>query len=197
MTASAGPPHDPPDEVLVRRARRGDEGAFAELVRRWQRPLTARALAAAGGVEDADDLVQETFLRAFRELGRLRDPGSFGAWCLSTLRRLAVDRARRGHPAPVEAAPPEGVPDPAPDPEEDLLAAELRRAVREELAALPPGRQREVFRLRFTEGLPVREIAARLGLHDGTVKVHLFRGTRLLRARLAGFGRAPGVAGRT
>jgi len=197
MSASERPPSDLPDAALVHRARRGDEEAFAELVRRWQRPLMARALAAVGRVEDADDLVQETFLRAFRHLDRLRDPGSFGSWCLSTLRRLAVDRARRGEVPVDEAALLESTPDPDPGPEEGLLAAELRQAVREQLAALPPGRQREVFRLRFAEGLPVREIAARLGLHAGTVKVHLFRGTRLLRSRLAGFGEAPGAAGRT
>jgi len=198
MSRDGQPRHDPPDDVLVRRARRGDDEAFAELVRRWQRPLMARALAAVGRVEEADDLVQETFLRAWRNLRGLRNPGGFGAFCLTTLRRLVVDRSRRGDvPAEAGDEAAAAAPDPAPGPEDELLAAELRRAVREELAALPPGRQREVFRLRFGEGLPLREIASRLGLHAGTVKVHLFRGTRQLRARLVGTRPAPGAPGRT
>ncbi|MBP7146507.1 MAG: RNA polymerase sigma factor [Acidobacteria bacterium] len=178
------------DTELAEGARRGDEEAFAELVRRFQRPLMARALARTRRLEEADDLVQETFLHAWKGLARYRGEAGPGPWLFRILENLVVDRHRRGRREP--AAGGEGaaqaaaeLADPRPGPQDELVAGELARAVQRALAALPPGRKREIFRLRFVEGVPVGEIAARLGVHSGTVKVHLFRGTRELRRALA------------
>lgn len=182
------PPIDPgePDETLVARSRKGDQEAFGELVRRWQRPLFARALRSTGDVSDSDDLVQETFLRAWEGLRRFRDDTRFGPWVLRILGNLAADRGRRRRREVVGAAAGADFADPTPDPEERLLSAELSELVHRALAEIPPGRRRETFRMRFVEGRTVKEIARQLQVHDGTVKVHLFRLVRDLRRRLAG-----------
>lgn len=174
-----------PDGDLVTRARRGDRAAFGELVRRFQRPLMARALRLTRHIEDADDLVQETFLRAWTRLGGVRESDRFGGWLFRILENLAADRARReGRRPVVDAEPFDGTPARDPGPEDRLIAREIGSAIARRLAALPPGRRREVFRLRYVEGLPLGEIAARLGVRTGTVKVHLFRLTRDLRREM-------------
>ena len=176
-----------PDELLVARARRRDQGAFAELVARWQRPLFAKALRNSRSLEDADDLVQETFLRAWRELGRFRDDGAFGGWLLRIMANLLADRGRRrGRETPGAETLAEATPDPRPGPDDELARGELEDELRRALEAIPPGRRREVFRMRFVEGMPVNQIADALGVHSGTVKVHVFRLVRELRRRLAG-----------
>ena len=176
-----------PDEALVARARRGEQDAFAELVTRWQRPLFAKALRNSRNLEDADDLVQETFLRAWRELGRFRDDGAFGGWLLRIMANLLADRGRRrGRETPGAEALAEALPDPGPRPDDELARGELEDALRRALDAIPPGRRREVFRMRFVEGMAVNEIAEALGVHSGTVKVHVFRLVRDLKRRLAG-----------
>ncbi len=177
----------PPDAELVAGARRGDREAFGQLVERWQRPLFARALRATRSVADADDLVQETFLKAWQGLARFRDDAAFGGWTLRILANLAADRGRRGQrqvELPDEAAA--ALPDGRPGPEDTLLAGELERAVAGALEAIPDGRKKEVFRMRFVEGRTVNEIAGALGVHSGTVKVHLFRLARDLRRRVTG-----------
>ena len=173
------------DAPLVRRARRGDLEAFSELIRRYQRPLTAKALGSLRHVEDADDLVQEAFLRAYKNLGSFRDDTRFGPWIHRILGNLIVDRVRRsgrevdgGDDVAAE------LPDGERGPEEQLLAAELSTRVREALDALPEGRQKEIFQMRYVSGLPIQEIAERLSVHTGTVKTHLFRTSRKLREQL-------------
>jgi RNA polymerase sigma-70 factor (ECF subfamily) len=185
MTRAAAGGDD--DVALVRRAKRGDVGAFSELVQRHQRPLMAKALGSTRNVADADDLVQETFLRAWREMGRLRDDTRFGPWLHRVLGNLLVDRGRReGRELGEPEGGFEGTPSCEADPEATVLARELARGLEHALKTIPEGRQREVFRLRYVDGLAIQEIAAKLGVHSGTVKVHLFRTARRLRALLAG-----------
>jgi RNA polymerase sigma-70 factor (ECF subfamily) len=176
-----------PDEVLVARSRRGDREAFGELVRRWQRPLFARAMRGVHSVEAADDLVQETFLRAWKALKSFRDDARFGAWVLRILSNLTADRGRAaGREAALASVAVELARDPAPSPEDILLAREFSGMLEAAAAAVPPGRRRDVFRMRFIEGRTIDEIARAFGVHTGTVKIHLFRLVRELRARLAG-----------
>lgn len=170
-----------PDQELVRRSLAGDAEAYAELVRRYQRPLMAKALSSTRNVADADDMVQETFTRAWTNLSRCRDAERFGAWLHRILANLLVDRSRRAwREIPVE----DSVLDTAaeqPGPEGLALASELLASVNKALDSLPAGRQREVFRLRYAEGLQIDEIASRLGVHSGTIKVHLFRTMKKLK----------------
>jgi len=174
-----------PDEQLVARARGGDREAFAGLVLRYQRPMTARALASTRRIEDADDAVQEAFLRAWKGLSRFREDARFGPWLFRILDHLLADRGRRaGREVPGGEMLAETVADGGPLVDEQLVVEELAMALRSAVDRLPEGRQREVFRMRYEEGLPVNEIAERLGLHSGTVKVHLFRAARELRRLL-------------
>ena len=177
-------PNESDDEELVRRARKGDREAFGELVGRYQRPLMAKALRYTRQLEDADDLVQETFLRAWDKLGSFRDESRFGGWLFRILGNLAADRGRKsgrevGGGDELAAAQPSELR----GPDERLLQQEVVARVHETLKTIPEGRKKEVFLMRFVEGLPIHEIADKLGVHSGTVKVHLFRLTRDLRAR--------------
>ncbi len=177
-------PSESNDDELVRRARKGDREAFGELVGRYQRPLMAKALRYTRQLEDADDLVQETFLRAWDKLGSFRDETRFGGWLFRILGNLAADRGRRsgrevGGGDELAAAQPSELK----GPDEALLQREVVTRVHEALKTIPEGRKREVFLMRFVEGLPIHEIADKLGVHSGTVKVHLFRLTRDLRRR--------------
>lgn len=188
MSAPSTPIPAMTDVALVAAARCGDQQAFAELVTRYQRPLMSRALRLTRQIEDADDLVQETFLRAWRSLGSFREDDRFGGWLFRILSNLAIDRGRHlRREAPITDPALLDVADQAYGPEESLLAEEIARAVDDALAKMPPGRQREIFELRFRQHLAVHEIAEQLGLHTGTVKVHLFRGTRQLRRALERF----------
>ena len=177
-------PSESNDDELVRRARKGDREAYGELVGRYQRPLMAKALRYTRHIEDADDLVQETFLRAWDKLGSFRDETRFGGWLFRILGNLAADRGRRsgrevsGGDELAAAQPSE-----LKGPDEQLLQQEVVARVQEALKTIPEGRKQEVFLMRFVEGLPIHEIADKLGVHSGTVKVHLFRLTRDLRQR--------------
>lgn len=173
------------DGLLVARARSGDREAFGALVARYQRPLMGRAFTRTRSVEDADDLVQETFFRAWQHLGSFRKDDSIGAWLFRTLDNLTADRGRRaGRETPGGEVIALTVEDPRPLAEQRLLDQELEERVHQALGSFPPGRRRDIFRMRFVEGCPIDVIASRLGLHSGTVKVHLFRGVRELRRRL-------------
>jgi len=161
---------------MVGAARSGDASAFGELHRRFFRMVHAVLLSRVLPA-DVDDLAQEVFLRAWRELPALRDPLAFGGW----LRRIALhqsaDHLRRGHftePLDDKTAL-------APNDEEPwFLLAEVRRL---------PEAYRETLMLRFVEGLTGPEIAELTGLTPDSVRVNLHRGVKLLRARLKGGAR--------
>src|SRR5881296_2711835 len=83
------------DEVLVQQAQRGDRGAFEELVRRTSRLVFARLYLETGDPHAAEDLLQETLLRAYHSLGQLHDPGHLRTWLLTIAQNLVTDHARR------------------------------------------------------------------------------------------------------
>lgn len=172
------------DATLVDRVLSGDRNAFGDLVARHQRWITVVALRSLGSLEEADDAAQEVFLRAFRGLGSWRREASLRTWLGHILRNLLRDRRRAAGPPlePLEATPDPGVP---PEQERRMLDEEMLAALRDAYEAIPAGRQREVVRLRYLEGRPLEEIARQLGLRVGTVKAHLFRGTRRLESALA------------
>ncbi|MBX5464185.1 MAG: sigma-70 family RNA polymerase sigma factor [Clostridia bacterium] len=188
---------DAREQALLERARAGDVAAFEELIR----PELGRAYATAArlaGRQEAEDLVQEAALRAFRSLGGFRGGCRFGTWLYRIVVHLCADHARRqgrraGLVEPLEAETAEPRPrGTAGDPEAELLAAERHRLVEAALASLPPG-YRLVVLLRDVEGLSYEEVAELAGLPLGTVKSRVFRARRLLRQRLAGAGLLPSV----
>jgi RNA polymerase sigma-70 factor (ECF subfamily) len=164
-----------PVQVLATAARMGDAAAFAELYR-THLGMVHGVLLARVPRADVDDLAQDVFLSAWRRIESLRDPAFFPGWLASIARNHATDHLRRRPADPVE------LPD-------DLAAAggdeHLARGALDAIRCLPEA-YRETLVLRLVEGMTGPEIAARTGLTEGSVRVNLHRGMRLLRARLEG-----------
>ncbi len=184
-----GAPGERSDAELMGRVRAGEVEAFAPLVQRYERRLFGFVLSRLAEPDVAADLAQETFVRAFRAAPRYRESGRFESWLFriadnlvrSELRR----RARRGVLASVDSeAVRETVRDDAgPPPDEAAFRQELRLALREALPRLPQA-FREAVMLRYVEGWSYREIAARLGIEEGTAKSRAHRGLQRLRLHL-------------
>lgn len=176
------------EQELVARAQRGDQEAFARLVEADQNKIYTLALRLTGHPEDAADLAQEAFLRAWRSLPSFQGDSSFSTWLYRLASNLCIDflrrEKRRKSAAAVslddeeENAPPLEVPDHRFTPESELERRELRAAVARGLSQLSDD-HRQVLVLRELDGLSYAEIAARLELEEGTVK------SRIARARLA------------
>src|SRR5216110_388683 len=169
----------PTDAALIAAWQGGDEQAAAELVRRHARAL-ARFLASAGAPDaDLDDLVQETFIRAFRGVDRFRGQCRFRTWLLTIGGNVLKDahrRAKRRRVVPLgdDLRSTDG------DPHERAVAAEAERRLGEGLQQLPR-LQREVFLLRAQQGLEYEEIAAALGTTPGATRVHYHHAVRRLK----------------
>ena len=164
------------DDVLVRASRDGDRSAFGRLYTRYSRMVHAIVLARVPPGE-ADDLVQDVFVSALRQLHALRDERAFGGW----LATIARNRANGWHRGAVEVVelPADIAAGSTQDDEEDA-----RRA----LAAVRtlPEAYRETLMMRLVEGMTGPEIAARTGLTPESVRVNLHRGMKLLREALKG-----------
>ena len=169
----------PTDAALIAAWHGGDEPAAAELVRRHARAL-ARFLAAAGALAaDVDDLVQETFIRAFRALGRFRGQCRFRTWLMTiggNVLKVAHRRSRRARVVPLgdDLRATDG------DPHERAVATEAERRLAAGLERLPR-MQREVFLLRAQQGLEYEEIAAALGTTSGAARVHYHHAVKRLK----------------
>lgn len=185
-----GEPHEPADGELVRRALAGDTGAFGALIERYERVIGSLCRQKVGRATDAEDVVQEAFLKAFAKLDTLGDPDRFGPWVYGIAFRAAVDhhrrRGRSGRIVSLEMFRDEGGHDP-PDGHESAPEAALRREeaerVLEAVGALPD-RYRLVLTLRYQGHMSYREIAEHLGEPDGTVANRLHRAVHMLRERL-------------
>lgn len=176
------------DGDLVARAVAGDTTAFDRLVERHQRGVYAVCFRAVGRHEDAADLAQDTFIRAFRALGRFRGDASFRTWvyriALNVSRSHLADSSRDTAPLP---EPDQTVDRRQPPPDEAAAARQRRLRLRTALAKLPP-RQRESLVLRVYHDLTYAEIAATLNRSVGTVKANVFFAMQKLR-RLLNEGR--------
>jgi RNA polymerase sigma-70 factor (ECF subfamily) len=172
------------DATLVGRARQGDAAAFETLVRRHLPSAHAVALARVGNPADADDVCQDAFITALQRLEECRQPDRFGAWLLSIVRHRGSDyrryRAVRDS-LPLEEAT--AATDRA-DPQHDTERGELREDLFQALAALTE-LQREVILLYDFEGWSHKEIAQKLGISEGSARVHLHNARRALRASLS------------
>ena len=183
------------DEDLVARSRGGDVDSFNELILRWERPIYALAYRVIGREEDARDVCQETFLRAFRALPGFRGQAKFSSWIYRIALNLCRDWIRRQRRTPVVAMP-EGV-EPADlatdsgpvETIEDLVARkELSSAVAEAMALLPE-EQRTAIILKEYHGMTFQEIADLQGCPLSTVKTRLYQGLAVLRRHLEKSGR--------
>jgi RNA polymerase sigma-70 factor (ECF subfamily) len=166
---------DPLDDALVRASRDGDRSAFGRLYTRYNRMVHAILISRVPRV-DAEDLLQDVFVTALRQLHALRDEHAFGGW----LAAIARNCANGWHRGAIEAVELPEMGTHATQQEEQ----EARRA----LAAIRalPAAYRETLAMRLVEGMTGPEIAARTGLTPESVRVNLHRGMKLLRDALEG-----------
>ncbi len=179
------------DEELVARSMGGDADSFNELVLRWERPIYALAYRTIGREEDARDVCQETFLRAFRALPGFRGQAKFSSWLYRIALNLCRDWIRRERRAPIVQAP-ENVDlielAAAAEPSEsieDLVARRDMAQTVERAMALLPEEQRTAIVLKEYHGLTFQEIADLMNCPLSTVKTRLYQGLTVLRRELA------------
>ncbi|HRO58348.1 MAG TPA: sigma-70 family RNA polymerase sigma factor [Burkholderiaceae bacterium] len=167
------------DVVLAAQARDGDSPAFVELVGRHQDRVFRFVLRMTGSRDDAMDLTQETFMKAWQAMPRWRPEAKFGTWLLQIARNGALDLLRRQGVVgfePLEADAP--FEDRSPGPEQQLRTRQRYELLETALRAIAL-EHREVLLLREVEDFSYAEIAATLGIAEGTVK------SRIARARAA------------
>lgn len=170
------------DADLIARWQRGDESAATELVLRHGKPL-ARFLAASGAQQaDLDDLVQDTFLKAFRSVAGFRGQCQFRTWLLTIGGNVLKDAGRRAGRAKVVPLD-EGLRAGGGTPHDDAVAAETEGRLGQALMDLPR-LQREVFLLRAQQGLEYEEIASALDTTPGAARVHYHHAVKRLKERL-------------
>ncbi len=183
-----------PDIALVERARAGDAEAFETLVRQYDRPIFRVAQHITQNREDAEDIVQDVFLKAYRKLEQFQGNSKFSTW----LTRIAVNeslmRLRKRKTSRTvsmdqdvqteEGSIPRDFADWTPDPEQQYNQSELGEILQKTIAGLSPG-FRTVFTLRDIEHLSTEETANALGLSVPAVKSRLLRARLQLRERLS------------
>ncbi len=175
------------DAALVERARGGDQTAAGLLVERYWRYGVALAMATTREHDAAEDVAQESFVQAFRQLHSLRRPEAFVGWLGCIVRRRCADhvrQARRRRTVSIEQIPFTVLTDASAPRAEEVSDTQLEQ-VRHAVAELPV-RYREIVLLRFMDGLNYNEIARRLGQRPGTVRVRLHRALGRLRHQLDG-----------
>ena len=181
--------------ALVERAKAGDRRAFDQLVRITNRDAYGLALRLMGNVEDARDVVQEAYLRAYRGIGRFRGDARFSTWLYRIVANCsATALSRRQRISYEEISIIDDVMDPHPDsdPARRSETADLRDRLEAAISDLPP-RLRAVVVLRDMYELPHKAIAAELGISETAAKVRLHRARRRLREQvlpLPGEGRS-------
>ena len=182
------------ESVLVTEAKAGNYAAFEELVNRYEKKIYRLGINITGSPEDAEDVLQETFLKAFEHLPEFREDSRFYTWIV----RIAVNEAlmklrkrRSSRESPLQDAVDENgevvvreFTDWKPNPEQQMARTELETILRNAVQALPPS-FRTVFYLRDVEDLSTEETAGLLGLSIGAVKARLFRARLRLREDLS------------
>lgn len=188
------------DELAaVRRVQRGDASAFEELVAAYEKNVYNLALRMTGSPEDAEDMAQEAFLKAYNSIHSFRGDSKFSVWLYRIVSNVCLDFLRKrskrqtvslsaededGEEVQIDLA------DTAQSPEALLEKKLTRESVRRGLRQLPPD-ARQILLLREIQGLSYEEIGETLGLEPGTVKSRIFRARKRLCAFLLAEGNIP------
>jgi len=185
------------DDELIRAAQKGDRSAFDTLVRRYDRSVLRLALHMLGNEQDAQDVHQDAFIKAYRHLSNFRFECSFYTWLYRIVTNLCLDQLRRrksrredpsttldagGEEMDLMANLTDGRA--SANPARELERKVMNEAIQSALDELTP-RERTVFELKHYQGLKLRTIGEMLSTTEETAKNTLFRATRKLRARLA------------
>ncbi len=178
--------------AVLARARQGDSDAFRALVETHSRSVFRLAFRMTGNEQDAEDVVQESFFRAYRQLARFESRANFGTWLYRIVSNCSVDLMRskqarhdqvRGDSLDQEGAMELPAAD-VPGPERRAASAEIERRVQDALRQLSP-LERAAFTLRHYEGRSIDEISETLGLGTSAAKHSVFRAVKKLRVALA------------
>jgi RNA polymerase sigma-70 factor (ECF subfamily) len=187
------------DSQLAARAAGGSSAAFHELVRRFERPILSLIQRMVHDPALAEDLAQETFVKAYRKLDSFDPARKLSSWLFKIAHNTTLDHLRRKHPRTVPLEAGRGEDDetwevlPAPEeeaPDRRAERSELASGIGAALARMRP-KYREVLLLRFQHGLSYEEIAEVTGVRLGTVKIQLHRARKRLAADLLAAGLAP------
>jgi RNA polymerase sigma-70 factor (ECF subfamily) len=179
MTEPSPQGDEPSDQELIARWRGGDERAATMLVERHA-PALARFAASSGAGGDVQEVVQDTFVRAFGSLDTFRGDASLRTWLFTIERRLILDRRRAERRRAPNVELDESDAMTTHDPLDAVLAGESRERLRIAVKRLSPT-QREVFTLRVGEGLSYREIAEAVGTTEGAARVHYHNAMRTIK----------------
>jgi RNA polymerase sigma-70 factor, ECF subfamily len=180
------------DATFVARARTGDPDAFRVLVERHSRALFRLAFRMTGNQQDAEDVVQESFLRAYKQLGKFDERATFGTWLYRIAANCSLDlvRSRKRRSEHVAPAGEEGaeeivlqLPTHDPTPERMALSGEVRERVLEAMQELSAN-ERTAFVLRHFEGMCIEEVSRVLECQPGAAKHSVFRAVQKLRRSL-------------
>jgi RNA polymerase sigma-70 factor, ECF subfamily len=182
------------DAELIARAAGGDQAAFQMLVEQHRSMVYRVAYQFAGNHYDAEDIAQDVFIKVYRSLARFRQDSQFTSWIYRIAMNACIDHRRRQSAGGAVASGPSSgeaaeltmanTAEERPGPETSAYAGELGTVLESEIRRLPHG-QRIVFVMRHYEGLKLGEIAAALGLAEGTVKRQLHAAVHRLRAALS------------
>ncbi|HKY08107.1 MAG TPA: sigma-70 family RNA polymerase sigma factor [Candidatus Binatia bacterium] len=184
------------DEELVASAQQGDRRAFEELVERHKQRAYHIAFGFTRDREEAKDLSQDAFLKAFSNLKTFDGRSSFYTWFYRIVVNVCLDYKRRHKRGPLSSfdetvenqIEPSHEPAKPRSPDQQVLARQISDKVEKALQGLPP-RQRTAFVLKNSQGLSIKEIAELMDTAEGTVKVHLHRAVAALREQLVQFVR--------
>jgi RNA polymerase sigma factor (sigma-70 family) len=181
VTLNLSPPGPRVDELLAVRCQLGERGAFDELIVRWHEPLWRYLRRLSNNDDVARDLAQDTWIRVFRGIARLREPAKLRPWLFGIARNVAMDRLRlqygEGSQADIDL-------DELPAPDEVNLEEEF--ATLESGLANLPIVERETLTLFYLRELSLEEVAGLVGVPAGTVKSRLFRARQMLRRAIEG-----------
>lgn len=199
--ADASSPAGPNDAELIARTRSGDRAAFDELIRRYQRQAVAVSYRLLGNINDALEVTQDSFLKAYKSLATLQNPAAFGGWLLRIVSNLSLNFRRgrklrsqlplddllgRGESTETPAGPGAGASEWMTrdhDPARAVGGKELGERLRWALQQLPE-KQRQAILLFTVEELPQKEVAAILDCSVEAVKWHVFQGRKKLKELL-------------
>ena len=189
MADDSGPA--PTDEALAARAAAGDEPAFEAIVTRYQARVFRLAFRMTGNEQDAEDVVQESFLRAFRQLAKFDERASFGTWLYRIATNCSLDLVRSKRRRSEQAAiidpdredPVQALPSADPTPDRIALSSEVRGRVADAMNELS-ATERTAFVLRHFEGMSIEELSRVLECQPGAAKHSVFRAVQKLRRAL-------------
>lgn len=187
------------ESAIIERIKNGDQNAFCELVEKYKEKALHIAFSFCRNYEDAKDVSQEAFIKAFKTMGNFRGESRFYTWFYRILLNICKDHLRRkmknktisvnfklNDASYEEESIFEVIASGLPGPNEQLLNKELSEELTKALDSLPE-QQKKIFTLKNIHGLKINEIAEIVKCAEGTIKAHLFKATLNLQKRLAAY----------